>query len=167
MINPLRTPTARAATVWQSYALATASKADPSYLTFVRDRDALATIVYEIHAPVCGNLQRAIESPLVEIGYYLVNPDTRPVAETHEMITRTQVRFEQVEGFVAAGAGVAIEDGLRGVYVNGWRSLEVRSFVHALSPHSSLCIPIVSKKKLKPLFFFFRLTGALSFGHDR
>jgi hypothetical protein len=127
---------ARAATVWQSYALATAIKADPSYLTFVRDRDALASIVFEVHAPFWGNpsLQRALESPVAEIGYYLAcdreaNPDARPAVETHELVTRAQSRFGQLlQGFVASGAGVAIEDGLRGVYVCGWGSIEVRSF---------------------------------------
>jgi hypothetical protein len=156
------------ATVWQSYAHATAIKADPSYPAFIQDRDALATgPVYEVHASYSGDLQRELEAPVTEVDYYTMNPDVRPTAEAQEMIRRVPPLMEPVQGFIASSAAVGIEEENWGVYICGWRAVEVRSFCifHAFSPHSSLCIPIVSKNF--KITFLFLLTGPYAFGHDR
>jgi hypothetical protein len=120
--------------VWQSHAHSTAIKADPSYPTFVHDREALATApVFDIHVPFSGNPQRTLEAPVTEMSFYKtddreVNPDVRPAAETQELIRHITYRIEslQLQGFIALSWGIAIEDGTRGVYLAGWKSIEVR-----------------------------------------
>jgi hypothetical protein len=99
----------------------------------------VAAPVYEVHVPFSGNPQRALEAPVTEVVYYMiedreVNPDARPAAETQEMIRRVTCLEEslKVQGFVAISWGVAIEDGTRGVNLGGWRSIEVRSFASFL-----------------------------------
>jgi hypothetical protein len=135
--NPLRTSTARTAltTVWNSHAHAMAIKADPSYPAFIQDRDALATeLVFEAHASFSGNPQRPLEAPVVEVDYCKLNPDVRPLAETHEMIWRLPPLMESMQGFIASSAGITMEDETWCVYFCGWRSVEVR-FV-CFTPHS-------------------------------
>ena len=144
MLAPDRPPSppARAApTVWQSHAHAAAVKADPSYPTFVQDREALATKpVYEVHVPFSGNPQRLLEAPVTEVDFYKmddvkVNPAARPVAETQEMILRTLALVEsfQLPGFIAFCRGADIDDETRAVALGGWSSIEVR-FARTLSP---------------------------------
>ena len=49
-------------------------------------------------------------------------------AETQERIRRLTYRIEslQMRGFIALSWGVTVEDGARGVYLGGWRTVEVR-----------------------------------------
>jgi len=110
--------------------------------------------VFEFHVRhFCGDPQRTLEAPVFEIDYYKtddreVNPDAvRPAAETQEMIRRVSLRLEslQVQGCAAVSCGAAIEDGTRGIYLIGWRSVEVRSFTHALSTLIPCMPKIVSK----------------------
>jgi hypothetical protein len=149
MLEPDRPPSppARAApTVWQSHAHAAAVKADPSYSTFIQDREALATKpIYEVHVSFSGNPQRLLEAPVTEVDFYKmddvkVNPDARPVAETQEMIRRVNALVEsfQLPGFIAFCWGTDIEDETRAVTLGGWRSIEVR-FARTLSFHSRSC----------------------------
>jgi hypothetical protein len=133
-------PTA-ATTVWRSHVHATAIKIDPSYSTFVQDRDALVTApVYEVHVRFSGNPQRTLEAPVTEVDYYKTDDSARPSAETQDMVRRVTYRYEslQVPGFIALSWGVALEDGTRAVNLGGWRSVEVgRSFALPLSLLSS------------------------------
>jgi hypothetical protein len=153
----------RAITVWQSQAHATAIKTDPSYPTFVQDREKLASKpVFEVHVAFSGNPQRVLEAPVTEVDLYRaddreVNPDARPAAETQELIQRITYRVEslQMRGFIALSWGVALEDGTRGVYLGGWKSIEVRSFAPALS----LSRPFIF------VTFSLSLTGPHAFGH--
>jgi hypothetical protein len=91
--------------------------------------------------PFSGNPQRVLEAPVTELAFpqtddTAVNPEARPAAETQERMRRITYRIEslQMQGFVALSWGVALEDGRRGVYLAGWRSIEVRfvSFVRSL-----------------------------------
>lgn len=139
MMDPRRTHTH---TVWQSHAHATAVKTDPSYPAFAQTRAALATTtkpLFEAHVPFSGNPQRVLEAPVTELAFpqtddTAVNPEARPAAETQELMRRITYRLEslQMQGFVALSWGVALEDGRRGVYLGGWRSIEVR-FVCSLA----------------------------------
>jgi hypothetical protein len=134
------------ATVWKSHAHAAAIKADPTYPAFIQDRDALATEpVYEVHASFSGNPRRALEAHVVEADYYKMNSDVRPAAETHEMIRRLLPLFEPLQGFIASSAGITIEDESWGIYLCGWRSIEVRSPAHVLFPHSFLAFQSFQK----------------------
>ena len=125
--------------VWQSHAHATAIQTDPSYRTFVQDREALATApVFDIHVPFSGNPQRTLDAPVTEMSFYKtddreVNPDARPAAETQELIRHITYRIEslQLHGFIALSWGIAIEDGKWGVYLGGWKSIEVRWLARA------------------------------------
>jgi hypothetical protein len=72
---------------------------------------------------------------VTEVDYYKtkdesMDPEARPAAETQAMIRRITYRIESLQspGFVAISWGVALEDGTRGVYFGGWRSIEVRFF---------------------------------------
>jgi len=127
--------------------------------------------VFEIHVPFSGDPRRTVEAPVTEVDDYKmddreVNPDARPAAETQEMVRRAAPRAEalQVQGCLALSSGVAIEDGTRGVYLGGWKSIEVRSFAHALSPLLSRPLLSVRFKRLNTLFL---LTGPPAFGHVR
>ena len=142
-------PSPRAApTVWQSHAHATAVKGDPSYPTFVQDREALAIKpVYEVHVPFSGNPQRLLEAPVTEVDFYKmddvkVNPAARPVAETQERILRVNALIEsyQLPGFIAFCWGADIDDETRAVTLGGWGSIEVR-FARTLTPF----IPVRAK----------------------
>jgi hypothetical protein len=95
------------------------------------------------------------------------NPDGRSAAETQEIIGRLTLGMEalQPQGCIAISPGVAIEDGARGVYLVGWRSVEVRPFAHALSPLSSLAFQ--SFQRAEPFFFSFLTTGPHAFWHVR
>ena len=132
---------ARAApTVWQSYAHATAVKADSSYTGFIQDREALATKpVYEVHVSFSENPQHLLEAPVTELDVYKmddvkVNPDARPVEEIHQMIRHVTALVEsfQLPGSIALCWGVDIEDETRVVTLGGWRSTEVRLLGHSL-----------------------------------
>jgi hypothetical protein len=147
MMLKLDRPPRAAPTVWQSHAHAAAVKADPSYPTFVQDREALATKpVYEVHVPFSGNPQRLLEAPVVEVDFYKmddvkVNSVAKPVAEAQEMIRRVNDHIEslQLPGFIGFCWGADIEDETRAVTLGGWRSIEVR---HAPFPSllsSPLC----------------------------
>ena len=148
MMLKLDRPPRAAPTVWQSHAHAAAVKADPSYLTFVQDREALATKpVYEVHVPFLGNPQRLLEAPVTEVDFYKmddvkVNPVAKPVAETQEMIRRVNDHIEslQLPGFIGFCCGADIADETRAVTLGGWRSIEVR-FALAPSP-SHLSFPL-------------------------
>jgi len=113
----------------------------------------VAAPIYEVHVPLPGDPQRILEAPVVEVIHYKtadreVNPDAvRPAAETQEMMRRMSCREElpRVQGFIAISWGIAIEDGSRGVYLIGWRSVEVRSFAHALSSLIP-CVPMIVSK---------------------
>ena len=128
-------------TVWRSHAHATAVKADPSYPAFAQTRAALAIAtkpLFEAHVPFSGNPQRVLEAPATELDFYRTGDPAvdrpeqqaprRPAAETQELVRRITCRVEslQMQGFVALSWGVALEDGRRGVYLGGWRSIEVR-----------------------------------------
>ncbi len=122
--------------MWQSHEHATAFKADPSYLTIVQERDALATApVYEVHVRCSGNPLRGIQAPVTEVDFYKttdeeVDSRATPAAETQEMIRRLVCRIESLQspGFFAISWGIALEDRTRGVSITGWRSVEVRFF---------------------------------------
>jgi hypothetical protein len=95
--------------------------------------------VYEVHVAFSGNPQRALEAPVTEIDLSTVddrevNPDARPAAETQELVRQITYRIEslQMQGFIALSWGVALEDGTRGVYLGGWKTIEVRSFARSL-----------------------------------
>jgi hypothetical protein len=154
-------------TVWESHAHATAIKADPSYPTFIQDREALATApVYEVHVPFSGNPQRAFEAPVTEVDDLRaddreVNPDAMSAAEVQEGVRRSTLLMEsyRLQGSIATSSGVAIEDGRIGVYLTGWRTVEVRhSFAHA---RALLSRPLHSER----LNSF--LTGPHAFWHVR
>ena len=156
-------PDSRRRTVWKSYAQATAIKTDPSYPIFIQDRDALASKpVFEVHVAFSGNPQRVLEAPVTEVDLSRVddtevNPDARPAAETQELIRRITYRVEslQMQGFIALSWGVALEDGTRGVYLGGWKTIEVRSFARSLT--LSLVLSFVTLS--------LPLTGPHAFGH--
>lgn len=128
--------------MWQSYEHATAIKADPSYPTFVQERDALASApIYEIHAHFSANPLRTIQAPVTEIDFYKttdekVDPEATPAAVTQEMIRRIVYRKESLQspGFIANSLGIALEDGTRGVSLGGWRTVEVRSTFLCTAP---------------------------------
>jgi len=129
--------------IWQSQAHATAIKADPSYPIFARDREELASKpVFEVHVAFSGNPQRVLEAPVTEVDVYRaddreVNPDARPAAETQELVRRITYRIEslQMRGFIALSWGVALEDGTRGVYLGGWKSIEDHMRLGTLDEH--------------------------------
>jgi hypothetical protein len=121
----------------------------------MQDRDALvAAPIYEVHVHFSGNPLRALEAPVTLVVYYKmddgeVNPDSRPAAETQEMMRRVtclEVSLK-VPGFVAISWGVATEDGTRGVNLGGWESIEVRSFC-------SFVQLLLLNKRLKTFLFF-------------
>jgi hypothetical protein len=148
-------PTHPHCTVWQSHAHAIAIKADPSYPTFVQDRESLVTApVYEAHVPFSENLQRILGAPVTQISIYKVddgeiNPNAMPVAETQELVRHAMRRKEslQAPGFIALSWGVTIEDGTRGIHLAGWRSVEVR-----LRSLSLLVFSLLSCKRLNGFF---------------
>jgi hypothetical protein len=147
-------------TVWQSYAHGAAIKADPSYPTFIQDREALATApVYEVHVPLPGDPQRTVEAPVTEVEFYKtddkdVDPDAKRMVETQEMIRHVIWRAKsfQIQGYVANVSGIAIENGSRGISLTGWRSIEVRLLVLFSRPF----VPFV--QRLNPFFSLDRTT---------
>jgi len=118
---PIPTP------VWQSHAHATAIKADPAYPAFVQKRQALAIKpVYDAHMCFPSNARRILEAPVTEIDIYRTNEDGAP--ETHAKIRRVTRLIESfhMQGFLELSWGLAIDDGTRGAYLGGWRTIEVR-----------------------------------------
>jgi hypothetical protein len=116
--------------VWQSHAHAAAIKIDPSYALFVTKRQALSTgPVHDLHVSVTGNPLRSLEAPVTEVDTYVtLDADAAETQEVHERVRRLTYRTESLlaRGFIALSWGVPIEDGARGVYLAGWRSIEVR-----------------------------------------
>lgn len=125
-----------APTVWQSYAHATAIKADPAYPTFFQNREALATApVFEIHVPLSGDPQpeRTLMAPVTEVDFYKtddieVNPNSKPAAEIQDMVVRVNHHIDslQLPGYITQNWGTAIEDGTWAITLRGWESIEVR-----------------------------------------
>ena len=142
MMLKLDCPPRAAPTVWQSHAHAAAVKEDPSYPTFVQDREALSTKpVYEVHVPFLGNPQRFLEAPVTEVDFYKiddlkVNPAAKPVAEALEMIRDVNDYMEslQLPGCIGYCSGADIKDETRAVTLGGWRSIEVRLLMLPLPP---------------------------------
>lgn len=119
--------TRRAAPVWQSHTHAAAIKADPSHAIFLKKRQVLASgPIFDFHVRFSGNPRRTIESPVAEVDIYRLND--AGAAETQERIRRLTYRIEslQMRGFIALSWGVTVEDGARGIYLGGWRTVEVR-----------------------------------------
>jgi len=131
--------------LWQSHEHATAIKADPSYPTIIQERAALALAtppIYEVHVRFSGNPLRVIQAPVTEVDFYKttdekVDPEATPVAETQEMIRRITYRIESLQspGFIGICWGIALEDGTRGVNLNGWRSVEDHMRLGTLDGH--------------------------------
>ncbi|KAH9991055.1 hypothetical protein BJV77DRAFT_963066 [Russula vinacea] len=119
---------------WQSYAHATAIKADPSYPSFFQNREALvAAPVFEIHAPLSGDPQpeRTLKAPVTEVDFYRtddieVNPDSKPAAAIHDMVVRVNYHIEslQLPGYISQNWGFAFEDGRWAIVLRGWESIE-------------------------------------------
>ncbi|KAI9448760.1 hypothetical protein F5148DRAFT_698813 [Russula earlei] len=121
---------------WQSHAHAAAVKADPLYPILVQKRQALATApVHDFHVCFSGNPRRTIEVPVTEVDLYRTND--AGAAETQERIRRVTHRVEslQMQGFIALSWGVTVEDGTRGVYLGGWRSIEEHMRLGTLDDH--------------------------------
>jgi len=160
--------------LWQSHAHAAAVKAEPSYPTFVQDREALATKpVYEVHVPFSGNPQCLLEAPVTEVDYYKmddgkVNPAARPVAETQERILRTHALVEslQLPGFIAFCRGADIDDETRAVTLGGWSSIEDHMRLGTLDEHSKFLEEaeeiFKNLTELSITHVHFKLHGALS-----
>jgi hypothetical protein len=124
--------------VWQSHAHASAIKADPAYAHFAQKRQALALTpakLHDVHVPFSGNPRRTLEAPVTEVDIY--RTQDAGAATTQGQIRRITYRVEslQMQGFVALSWGVALEDGARGVYLGGWRTIEV-SFAFCFFPHA-------------------------------
>jgi hypothetical protein len=151
--------------VWQSHEHATAIKADPSYPTIIKERAALALAtppIYEVHVRFSGNPLRVIQAPVTEVDFYKttdekVDPEATPVVETQEMIRRITYRIESLQspGFIGISWGIALEDGTRGVNLNGWRSVEVCPFFYSSHFRSDSC------KRLSNFLFFSSLGFSL------
>jgi hypothetical protein len=112
--------------VWQSHSHATAVKTDALYPTFLQKRQALATDpVSDYCISFSGNPQRCFEAPITEIVIY--RTDELTAAETQEKTRLITARVEslQIQGFIALSWGVAAEDKASGVYIAGWRTIEV------------------------------------------
>jgi hypothetical protein len=138
--------------VWKSHSHAAAVKADPSYDAFIQKRQALATApVTDLHVCFSGNPLRCLAAPFVEVDIYRTE-DAR-AAEAQELVRRLTYRVEslQTQGFIALSWGVPMEDDTRGVWVAGWRSIEVRCAVLS-HPHA---------QTLR------MMAGAHAHGHDR
>jgi len=147
--------------VWQSHAHADAIKADPSYALFVTKRQALSTgPVEDLHVSFTGNPLRSLEAPVTEVDTYVtLDADAAETHEVHERVRRLTYRTESLlaRGFIALSWGVPIEDGARGLYLGGWRSIEVRSAFRVL-------LVLVVDPLLYSLSFFF-LVGPHDSGH--
>jgi len=87
----------------------------------------------DLHVRFSGNPRRSVESPTTEVDLYRTQDAGAP--ETQERIRRLTYRIEslQMRGFIALSWGVTVEDGTRGIYIGGWRAVEVRPRVPALS----------------------------------
>ncbi len=82
--------------------------------------------MFDTHVRFSGNPRRTLEAPVTELDIYRTHD--AGASETQELIRRLTHRIEslQMQGFIALSWGVSIEDGARGVYLGGWRTIEVR-----------------------------------------
>jgi hypothetical protein len=149
--------------VWQSHAHSATIKTDPSYALFLTKRQALSMgPIEDLHVSFTGNPRRSLEAPVTEVDFYVtLDADADATREVHERVRRLTYRTESllVRGFVALNWGVPIEDGARGLYLAGWRSIEVRFRVFFLVlvlvlPRSFLTYTIANA----PFFFLGRTT---------
>jgi hypothetical protein len=83
--------------------------------------------VQDLHVTFSGNPQRTLDVPVTEVDIYRTHDEG--AAETQERVRRLTYRVESLlmRGFIALSWGVAIEDGSKGVYIGGWRTIEVSS----------------------------------------
>jgi hypothetical protein len=83
--------------------------------------------VQDLHVTFSGNPQRTLDVPVTEVDIYRTHDEG--AAETQERVRRLTYRVESLlmRGFIALSWGVAIEDGSIGVYLGGWRTIEVSS----------------------------------------
>jgi len=112
--------------VWQTRAHAAAFEEDPSYPAFTRRRQALATVpVLALFVHFSGNPRRCLEAPVTEVDVY--RTQVEGAETTQDKIRRLTYRIESlmVPGFLGLSWGVALEDISRGVYIAGWRTIEV------------------------------------------
>jgi hypothetical protein len=100
--------------------------ADPSYPEFVERRLSLATSpVRDVRVSLTG-AEAFIHAPFTQVLYYKT-PDTDR-EEVHEKARDVinSIRSLQPPGFHGSTYGLTLEDITLGVYVAGWRSVEVR-----------------------------------------
>lgn len=123
------------ATVWESYAHASAIKADPSYARLLEKRAMLATGgVLDFHVRFSGNPLRILQAPVTEVDIYKTLDEG--VEQLQERVQGLAYRIEslQMRGFIALSWGIALEDRTRGAYIGGWRTVEVH-FASSCSYH--------------------------------
>jgi hypothetical protein len=99
--------------------------------------------VLDLHVSFSGNPRRSLEAPVTEVDTYVTqDADAAETREVQERVRRLTYRVESLlaRGFIALSWGVPIEDGARGLYLAGWRSIEVRQafFFFAMSSSSVL-----------------------------
>ena len=96
-------------------------------MAFTQQRQALAKApVLAMFIRMSGNPLHSLEAPVTEVDMYQVRAEDTEGAQ--DLIRSITYRVESmlVRGFVALSWGIALEDGRRGTYFAGWRSVEVR-----------------------------------------
>jgi len=135
--------------LWQTRAHAAAFEEDPSYWAFAQQRQALATApVLAIFVRMSGNPRRSLEAPVTEVDLYRLQ--AAGAETTQDMIRRLTYRIESLlmRGFQALSWGAALEDGSRGAYIAGWRTIEEHMRLGTLEEHRVFvqeCEPIFEK----------------------
>jgi hypothetical protein len=100
--------------------------ADPSYPEFVERRQSLAiNPVRDVRVSLTG-VETFILAPFTQVLLYKT-PDTG-IEEVHEAARDVIniIRSLQPPGFHGSTYGITLDDPTLGVYVAGWRSVEVR-----------------------------------------
>jgi hypothetical protein len=122
--------------LWQTRAHAAAFEEDPLYPAFAQQRQALATApVLAIFVRMTGNPRLSLEAPVTEVDVYRLQ--AAGAEKTQDMIRRLTYRIESLlmRGFMALSWGVALEDGSRGAYIAGWRTIEEHMRLGTLEDH--------------------------------